>query len=233
MAAGDNNARAETERALRQAEEFAARLIACSQDCIKVLDLEGRLLWMNEGGMQALEICDFSPLVNASWINFWQGEDREAARAAVESAARGETGRFTGFFPTTATQQPRWWDVVVTPIRNAEGKRDRLLALSRDVTDRKRGEQALREAHLSVARSEERWRSVFANSAIGVALTDLSGRFFATNPIYQEMVGTLTGRLPAHSGADDQGDGCGSHHRVGSAQGGRTVDRTMGRGAST
>src|SRR6266699_324672 len=51
-----------------------------------------------------------------------------------------------------------------------------------DVTERKRTEEALRK-------SEERWRSVFENSAIGVALTDLDGRFLATNPIYQKMLG--------------------------------------------
>ena len=42
---------------------------------------------------------------------------------------------------------------------------------------------------LQVARSEERWRAVFESSAIGVALTDLNGRFLATNPVYQKMVG--------------------------------------------
>jgi PAS domain-containing protein len=39
-----------------------------------------------------------------------------------------------------------------------------------DITERKKAEAALR-------RSEERWRSVYENSAIGVALTDLNGRF--------------------------------------------------------
>jgi PAS domain S-box-containing protein len=38
-------------------------------------------------------------------------------------------------------------------------------------------------------REEERWRSVFENSAIGVALTDVNGRFLASNPVYREMVG--------------------------------------------
>jgi PAS domain S-box-containing protein len=59
----------------------------------------------------------------------------------------------------------------------------------RDITEHKRNENALSEAHARVARSEERWRSVFENSAIGVALTDLNGRFIATNPVYQEMLG--------------------------------------------
>jgi len=50
-------------------------------------------------------------------------------------------------------------------------------------------EEALREAHAQIAQSEERWRSVFENSAIGVAPTDLNGRFIATNPVYQKMLG--------------------------------------------
>jgi formate hydrogenlyase transcriptional activator len=41
----------------------------------------------------------------------------------------------------------------------------------------------------ALRKSEERWRSVFENSAIGVALTDLNGRFLATNPTYQKMLG--------------------------------------------
>jgi formate hydrogenlyase transcriptional activator len=195
----DITERKQAEQALRNAEEFQRRLMACTQDCVKVLDLEGRLLWMNEGGMQALEICDLGPFVNSSWIQFWQGEDRRAAQAAVEAARKGAIGRFTGYFATTTTKQPRWWDVVVSPIRNAEGKPESLLAVSRDITDHKRDEKALCEAHLQVERSEERWRSVFENSAIGVALTDLNGRFLATNPVYQKMVGYSEEELRALS----------------------------------
>jgi len=55
-------------------------------------------------------------------------------------------------------------------------------APSEHTTERNGTAEALRK-------SEERWRSVFENSAIGVALTDLNGRFLATNPIYQKMLG--------------------------------------------
>jgi PAS domain S-box-containing protein len=194
--------RTDLKSALLASEEFKTRLIESSQDCIQVLDLEGRLLSMNEGGMQALEICDLGPFVNSSWIDFWDAEDREAAQAAVEAARNGGTGRFTGYFATTTRKQPRWWDVVVGPIRDAEAKPQRLLAVSRDVTNHKLNDSALREAHLQVARSEERWRSVFENSAIGVALTDLNGRFLATNPVYQEMVGYSEEELRALSFLD-------------------------------
>jgi formate hydrogenlyase transcriptional activator len=54
--------------------------------------------------------------------------------------------------------------------------------LSEDATKRKRTEEELRK-------SQERWRSVFENSAIGVVLTDLNGHFLATNPTYQKMLG--------------------------------------------
>src|SRR6202789_3308252 len=58
------------------------------------------------------------------------------------------------------------------------------------IEDRKRAEEALRN-------SEERWRSVFENSAIGVALTDLNGRFLATNHVFQAMVGYTEEELRA------------------------------------
>src|ERR1700678_333843 len=198
----DGAARKKAEQTPRDAEEFQGRLIACMQDCVQMLDLEGRLLWMNEGGMQALEISGWAAGVNSSWIQFWEGEEARAAQDAVEAAGKGGASRFTGYFATTITKQPRWWDVVVSPIRNAEGKPERLLAVSRDVTEHKRNEEALREAHLQAARSEERWRSVFENSAIGVALTDLNGRFLATNPVYQKMVGYSEEELRALSFLD-------------------------------
>lgn len=125
-------------------EGFLSRLIESSQDWIEVLDVEGRLLATNAGGRRALEICDLASVIGSSWIDFWHGPDRQAARAAVEKARQGGTGRFVGFFPTTQTRRPKWWDVVISPIGDTTGKAEKLLAISRDVTEWKRADQLLR-----------------------------------------------------------------------------------------
>jgi len=80
---------------------------------------------------------------------------------------------------------------------------ERLLAVSRDVTEHKRNEEALHKAHLQVAKKRMNGGApVFENSAIGVALTDLNGRFLATNPVYQIMVGYSQEELSALSFLD-------------------------------
>ncbi len=168
--------------ALRASEEFKGRLLACSRDCIKVLDLDGRLVYMNEGGMQSLEICDLAPVLNSPWIDFWGGEDREAARAAVETARRGEIGRFTGYFETRINRQPRWWDVVVSPIRDSAGKPERILALSRDVTAQKLSETALRDAI-------EFNKAIIQDAGEGIVVYDREFRYKVFNPYMERLTG--------------------------------------------
>jgi PAS domain S-box-containing protein len=135
------------EEALRRSEEFAARLIESSHDCIKVLDIKGHLLSMNAHGMTALEIFDFGPLVGSPWVEFWDGQDREHARAAIEQAHQVQVGRFTGYLPTTQTNTPKWWDVSITAILDKDGQPETLLVVSRDITELKQAEQALRQSH--------------------------------------------------------------------------------------
>jgi PAS domain S-box-containing protein len=83
-----------------------------------------------------------------------------------------------------------WWFTRNVPLRDETGKVVRWYGTAIDIEDRKRAEQVLQK-------SEERWRSVFENSAIGVALTDLNGRFLATNHTYQTMVGYTEQELRA------------------------------------
>lgn len=131
--------RIRTRDALQQSEEFKNRILESSSDCIKVLDLDARLLYLNAGGMCLLEIDDLTPYLNTEWLCFWQGDYRQEAEAALAVAMTGEIGKFQGFCPTVKGK-PKWWDVVVTPIRDSAGQVVQILSTSRDMTERKQAE---------------------------------------------------------------------------------------------
>jgi PAS domain S-box-containing protein len=148
------------ERELAQKSELLDRLHASSEDCIKVLDLEGRLRFMSEGGCRAMEVETFADIEGCDWLDFWTGPTADDARRAVLRAKLGETGRFRGFCPTLAGT-PKWWDVMVTPILGSDNKPDGLLAISRDISGLHQVEESLRQ-------SEERLRLAIETTGLGI-----------------------------------------------------------------
>ncbi len=152
------------EATLRESVAFNRSIIESSPDCIKVLDLEGNLLSM-ESGQALLGIPDIAPYLNHSWIDLWEGEHRQAAQAAVEAAVATGCGKFVGSF-RTLRGEPKWWDVAISQILGAEGKVERLLAVSRDVTERRALEDSLiaRASELAQAdRSKDEFLAMLAH----------------------------------------------------------------------
>ena len=131
--------RKQTEAVLQESEELKRRILESSKDCIKVLTLEGRLLYVNTGGLHLLNIDDPASILNTQWLDFWLDEERQSAAAAVAAAKAGNVGQFQGCSPT-AKGNLKWWDVIVTPIRDASGIVAQLLSISRDITNQKQAE---------------------------------------------------------------------------------------------
>lgn len=104
-----------------------------SPDCVKLLDLEGRLLEMNRNGQCAMEVDDFSRLCGGAWQSFWPKESHADIEQSMAAAISGNVGRFSAFCPT-AKGTPKWWDVTVTPVRGEDGRIEKLLSVSRDIT---------------------------------------------------------------------------------------------------
>lgn len=168
------------ETALRQSEAFSRSILKSSSDCIKVLDLDGNLLSMHSG-QDLLGIDDLQPFLNQSWVNFWTGEDRRAAQAAVDAAAAGGAGAFVGFF-RTLRGEAKWWDVIISPIPDASGRPSRLLAVSRDVTRRQLAEEALRQ-------SEERWRFALQVAKLGAWEINLADHTAWRSELHDQIFG--------------------------------------------
>lgn len=120
-------------------------VLAGCGDCIKILDLQGRLQFMSEGGKRVMEVEDFGKLKGCPWPDLWAGAGHAEAAAAVEKARAGGFARFKGA-ADTAKGTPRYWDVQVSPIFGADGKPSHILSISRDITSEKRAETELAEA---------------------------------------------------------------------------------------
>ena len=127
--------------ALRESEAFNRSIIESSPDCIKVLDLAGNLLAMLSGH-KLLGIEDIRGYLGTCWIDLWKGDDRVAARCAIDAAVAGGEGRFVGFFRTLSGDR-KWWDVSVAPILDSNEQPTRLLVVSRDMTQRRQAEMNL------------------------------------------------------------------------------------------
>lgn len=153
--AHDITERKRAEDALRESNEFLRSVIESSRDCIKVLDLDGCLLSISAGGQRLLEVENESSLLGKSYLDFWNGSDRGIAFQALAGARAGNVSRFEGYCPTMKGV-PKWWDELVTPILGKDGKPEKLLVVSRDITQHKLAEDALRE-------SEERFRQLAEN----------------------------------------------------------------------
>ncbi len=115
---------------------FAHAVLECSPDCLKVLDVEGNVLFFNSNGLCAMEIDDIAQVAGQYWPSFWPPETSALAQNAIKDALAGRVGAFEGFCPT-AKGTPKWWDVSVTAVPNPGHTIERLIVLSRDVTSRR------------------------------------------------------------------------------------------------
>ncbi|MEO1433604.1 MAG: PAS domain S-box protein [Cyanobacteria bacterium J06633_8] len=70
-----------------------------------------------------------------------------------------------------------WFSATISPISDKS-----VLWVARDITQRKRAEEALRE-------SEKRFRAVYEQAAVGIFMVSLYGEFIQVNPRFSQIIG--------------------------------------------
>ncbi len=136
-----------------EASELLSRtILESSLDCLKILDLEGRIQYMNYNGLCQMEIDDFSTFKNKYWSTLWGSENEALVKESVDKALKGEASRFTAFCPT-AKGTPKWWDVTVSPVRKLGESVQQILSVSKDITEQKKSQEAIDKmaSHLKLA----------------------------------------------------------------------------------
>jgi PAS domain S-box-containing protein len=158
-----------------------ALLFEASPDCVKLIDLDGRLLQMNHNGRCAMEIDDFAPLCGRLWTSLWPEESQAALAVAVEDARHGRFSRLTAFCPTVKGS-PRWWDITVAPVPGPDGVPQSILSISRDVTELHHAREEQRE-------TTARLSFILAASQLGAWELDFSTGLARTSFLHDRCFG--------------------------------------------
>ncbi|WP_448190380.1 PAS domain S-box protein [Azospirillum sp. sgz301742] len=177
-----------TARALRDSERRARAIFDSSFQYMALLEPDGRMLAINRAGLEfgnrRFGDAEAAGAIGCpAWkMRAWRRrpESAERMRAAVERAAAGTLVRFEA--DLDGTGGPHTVDCSVKPVRDCSGRVVLLVAEARDITERKRIEDSLRE-------SEARLRSYLDAAMEGIVVTDGGGRYVDANPAACQMLG--------------------------------------------
>ncbi|MGH3029592.1 MAG: PAS domain-containing protein [Gaiellaceae bacterium] len=175
--AADITARKQAEEDLHTSRELYRLVVENAKDLITLLDLDGRIVYASPSWEGALGFGseELTAEINPLEVH---PEDAELARATVASAVK------TGTTPVTQARvrakDGSWVTIegVVVPVYDEEGRPVLLLTTSRDVTERRRAEEALRAA-------EQRYRTLVEQLPLVTymdALDDSGSNICSTSP---------------------------------------------------
>jgi len=123
------------------ADPYSETLLNASPDWVEILTPNGEIEFMNEAGLGFLA-TQLADVRGQRWHDLWPEESRSLVREAVGKVGAGESTRFEAYCPISA-DDPKWWDVTVAPILGAGGEVERIIAVSRDITERHQYEAQL------------------------------------------------------------------------------------------
>jgi len=176
--ARDITERKRAEEALRRSEEQYRAMFEAATDSLQLIDAQHRVVDVNP----AYERMYGKPredVIGRTLDELVPVQFREERRALIERALAGGAAELqtTGYRGDGSDFQ---LEVRVIPFQRRG--QPHVLGIARDITERKRAEEALRA-------SEEQYRAIFNASADGMYLRDAEFRIVDVNPAYLAMKG--------------------------------------------
>jgi diguanylate cyclase (GGDEF)-like protein/PAS domain S-box-containing protein len=182
-----NRSLRQAEKLIKESEERYRQIFETNQAIKLIVDpADGSIVDANQAA------CDFygypRPLLTTKKIIDINIAPREEVRQAMASAMRGERLAFYSQH-RLASGEVREVEVHTGPM--TWGGRTLLHSIIHDVSERRRAEEALKD-------SEERFKALFEQAAVGVAEIDsLSGRFLRVNRKHCQIMGHSREKLLA------------------------------------
>ncbi len=194
--------RKQAEEALRKSEKMLQTIIEAEPECVKVLDKNANLIMMNRAGLDMIQVDSLDQVRGQCICPLVTSDYRTAFMELTSRVFQGESG--TLLFEMVGMKGRRLWlETHAVPLRNEKNEITALLGVTRDVTERKRAEEELRE-------KEGNYRLLFESANDGIFIHDETG-FIDCNQKGAEMYGLtkaeIIGRSPGEFAPKLQPDG--------------------------
>ncbi|NCA82355.1 MAG: PAS domain S-box protein [Opitutae bacterium] len=174
----DVTAHKQAEAALQDSEALYRSILNASPDDITITDLEGRILMVSPSALKMFGCERADQLVGHMAFEFIDPGERERAAADIAQLHQGATSGPIGYRSEYRGLRAdgSTFDIEVNGefIRDAAGRPVRMILIVRDVTDRKRIEEALKG-------SETRYRTFIDTTSDLVFLKDETFRYLISN----------------------------------------------------
>ena len=128
------------EEKLRESEERYRILSETSPDCIKLFDVEGKLLYINRGGLEEHGLKDIEEAKNWDYIGSVIKEDQEKFKQAIKAATQGKTSTIEIRHTKEGSNREACMETV-TPVIGPKGEIVGIFGVSRDITERRQAEE--------------------------------------------------------------------------------------------
>ncbi|MDH5639545.1 MAG: PAS domain S-box protein, partial [Nitrospinota bacterium] len=161
----DLTERKKAEEALRDSEERYRALVESSDDCICLLDLQGKFLFMNQCGMELNGYKSLEDVTGRNCLELLGDEFRPVMEGSLKKVGRGEACHVR-YMTRTEGEDEMWWESILNPIRGHEGEVTAVLRISRDITEQIKAEEELfRNQEILEAISQAQSRFILGEQA--------------------------------------------------------------------
>jgi PAS domain S-box-containing protein len=189
------------QEALRESEQKYRSLVESTEDSIYLVDRDCRYLFMNERHLSRFGLL-IDSVIGRTYGEFHSQEEAKEFAERVKDVL--ETGRSLPY-EYRSLRDSRYFIRTLSPVKEPDGKIVAVTVVSKDITERKHTEEALRE-------SERRFRRLVEHATDAFFLHDFDGRIIDVNQHACESLGYTREELLGLSIQDiDQEFGPGKH----------------------
>ena len=158
---------------IKESEEKMNFILSNVNDSVVVISKDHKILYMNKKAEEEFGICESGNNCYKTLMN----RDKICDHCSFNKLLTNydENFRFVSEFTHPSTNQIKYFEYNCTPILNFNGQ-PALIDIIRDITDRKRNEQNLRN-------SEEKYRNLVENFPYSILLLDFNKKIFDCNSL--------------------------------------------------